>query len=112
MYSPPFGNVSAELDTQIITDINNSQADVVWVGLGAPKQEIWMSEHEGKVKGLMIGVGAGFNYFAGNIKRAPVWMQKSNLEWLYRLIQEPSRLLSRYIHTNSKFIWHAIFKGE
>ena len=65
-----------------------------------------MAAHENKVNGLMIGVGAAFDYESGNIKRAPKWMQKLNLEWLYRLLQDPKRLLPRYVKTNSKFlIW-------
>ena len=60
----------------------------------------------------MVGVGAGFDYFAGNIDRAPQWMQKSNLEWVYRLIQDPKRLFKRYFNTNSEFIWYAVLKGK
>lgn len=71
-----------------------------------------MAEHQGKVKGLMIGVGAGFDYFAGNIKRAPQWMQKANLEWLYRLLQDPKRLFKRYFVTNIEFIWNAVIRGK
>ena len=62
--------------------------------------------------GLMIGVGAGFDYFAGNIKRAPQWMQKANLEWLYRLLQDPKRLFKRYFVTNIEFIWNAVIRGK
>lgn len=112
MYSPPFRKLTEEEDEKVIEKINDCHPDFVWIGLGAPKQEIWMAEHQGKVNGLMIGVGAGFDYFAGNIKRAPLWMQKSNLEWLYRLIQDPKRLFKRYFVTNTKFIWHAVIKGE
>lgn len=105
MYSPPFkSNVSLENEEKI-KEINNSKPDFIWVGLGAPKQEIWMSIHENKINGLMIGVGAGFDYFADKIKRAPMWMQKCSLEWVYRLMQEPKRLLKRYVSTNSKFIY-------
>ena len=63
-----------------------------------------MNNHKNKIKGLMIGVGAGFDYHAGNIKRAPKWMQKCSLEWLYRLLQDPKRLFKRYFRTNTKFI--------
>lgn len=108
MYSPPFRPLSDEEDGEIIGQINDANADFVWVGLGAPKQEIWMANHQGKIKGFMVGVGAGFDYFAGNIQRAPRWMQKCNLEWLYRLLQDPKRLFKRYFVTNSKFIWHAV----
>lgn len=112
MYSPPFRVLTQEEDVQIIRRINAAKADFVWVGLGAPKQERWMSEHQGKIDGVMIGVGAGFDYYAGNIKRAPMWMQKSNLEWLYRLVQDPKRLFKRYFYTNLKFIWNAYINGR
>ena len=95
MYSPPFRPMTEDEDRAIVKRINETEPDFVWVGLGAPKQERWMAAHQGKVKGLMVGVGAGFDYHAGNIERAPKWMQKSNLEWVYRLIQNPRRLFSR-----------------
>lgn len=104
MYSPPFRQITEEEDEMIIKAINNANPDFIWVGLGAPKQEKWMAMHQGKVKGLMLGVGAGFDYYAENIKRAPKWMQRNNLEWLYRLVQDPKRLLSRYLITNTKFL--------
>ena len=103
-YSPPFRILNDEENKDIIKMLNDSGADIIWVGLGAPKQERWMYEHLDLVKGLMIGVEAGFDYYAGNIKRAPKWMQKSNLEWLYRLLQDPKRLFKRYLKTNLRFI--------
>lgn len=109
-YSPPFHEISEEENRNIVEKINETKPDFVWIGLGAPKQEIWMAEHQGIVKGLMIGVGAGFDYYAENIKRAPKWMQKNNLEWVYRLIQDPKRLLKRYLITNTKFIWNAFIR--
>ena len=112
MYSPPFRPLSEQEDKEIVARINETKPDFVWVGLGAPKQEIWMNEHQGKVKGLMVGVGAAFDYYAGNIERAPEWMQKSNLEWFYRFLQDPKRLFGRYWHTNTKFIWNAYIKGK
>ncbi|MCI8375976.1 MAG: WecB/TagA/CpsF family glycosyltransferase [Lachnospiraceae bacterium] len=112
MYAPPFRPMTREEDEKAIEAVNRSKPDFLWVGLGAPKQELWMAEHQGKVSGLMIGVGAGFDYFAGNIKRAPMWMQKCNLEWLYRLLQEPGRLFKRYLITNTKFILEAVIKGK
>lgn len=105
LYSPPFRELSKEEDEKIINIINDSETDFIWVGLGAPKQEIWMYEHMNKVRGLMVGVGAGFDYHSGALKRAPKWMQKYSLEWLYRLIQEPRRLFKRYLITNFKFIY-------
>lgn len=112
MYSPPFRALTEDEDKTVIEKINETKPDFVWIGLGAPKQEKWMAAHQGKINGLMLGVGAGFDYYAENIKRAPKWMQKSNLEWLYRLIQDPKRLFKRYLYTNSKFIWNAIIKGR
>lgn len=112
MYSPPFRPMTDEEDAAIIERINETKPDFVWVGLGAPKQEKWMAAHQGKIDGLMVGVGAGFDYYAGNIQRAPEWMQKHNLEWLYRLIQDPKRLFKRYLVTNTKFIWNAMIRGK
>ena len=105
LYSPPFRELTEDEDNKIINDINNSNADFIWIGLGAPKQELWMYEHKNKVNGLMIGVGAGFDYHAEKIKRAPKVMQQLSLEWLYRLLQDPKRLFKRYIKTNLKFLY-------
>lgn len=112
MYSPPFRVLTKEEDEAITQRINETNPDFVWVGLGAPKQEEWMATHQGKVNGFMVGVGAGFDYFAENISRAPKWMQEINLEWFYRLMQDPKRLFRRYLDTNMKFIWHAILRGK
>ncbi|MEI3417885.1 MAG: WecB/TagA/CpsF family glycosyltransferase [Blautia sp.] len=112
MYSPPFRPLTEDEDKEVVERINETKPDYVWIGLGAPKQEKWMAEHQGKIDGLMLGVGAGFDYYAENIKRAPMWMQKSNLEWVYRLMQDPKRLFKRYLHTNTKFIWNAMIRGK
>lgn len=109
MYSPPFRKLTELEDEEVIRNINLSKPDFIWVGLGAPKQEIWMHNHKGKVSGLMLGVGAGFDYHANKLQRAPKLMQKLNLEWLYRLCQEPRRLFKRYFITNIKFIRYIIF---
>lgn len=106
LYSPPFRKLTEDEDNKIINAINNSNADFIWVGLGAPKQELWMYNHKNKITGIMIGVGAGFDYYAGNIKRAPQLMQNLSLEWFYRLLQDPKRLFKRYLITNSKFIYY------
>ena len=112
IYSPPFRPLTEQEDAEVISRINETRPDFVWVGLGAPKQEIWMADHQGKINGFMVGVGAAFDYMAGNIKRAPKWMQKCNMEWFYRLMQDPKRLFKRYWHTNTKFIWNAYIKGK
>jgi N-acetylglucosaminyldiphosphoundecaprenol N-acetyl-beta-D-mannosaminyltransferase len=103
-YSPPFRTLTSQEDTEIIDIINNSDARVVFVSLGCPKQELWMAQHRGKINAVMIGVGAAFDYHAGTIKRAPLWMQHHGLEWLHRLYSEPRRLWKRYMVTNSIFI--------
>ncbi|MDK0910301.1 WecB/TagA/CpsF family glycosyltransferase [Clostridium perfringens] len=108
MYSPPFRDLTELEDREIIEMINSTNADFIWIGLGAPKQEIWMYKHKNKVNGLMFGVGAGFDYHAEIIKRAPKWMQNFSLEWLYRFWQEPKRLFKRYLTTNSKFIFYLL----
>lgn len=106
MYSPPFRRLTEEEDEQAVAMINEAKPDIIWVGLGAPKQEEWMYEHAGKLDGVSIGVGAGFDYLGGCIRRAPVWMQKMSLEWLYRLLQDPIRLFKRYFLTNIKFMYY------
>lgn len=104
-YSPPFRKLTKEEDERIVRKINETKPDFVWVGLGAPKQERWMYEHKGRVNGVMLGVGAAFDFHAGTAKRAPKWMQECYLEWLYRLIQDPRRLMKRYVRSNAQFIW-------
>lgn len=104
MEAPPFRPLTEVEDAEAVARINQSGAAIVWVGLGAPKQEKWMYEHRGKVNALMLGVGAGFDFHAGTVKRAPAWMRKHYLEWLYRLIQDPKRLWKRYVQTNGKFL--------
>lgn len=103
-YAPPFRPLSREEDDQVVDMINASEANVVFVGLGCPKQEKWMADHRGRVKAVMIGVGAAFDYHAGVVKRAPLWWQSHGLEWLYRLASEPRRLFRRYMVTNTLFI--------
>ena len=104
MYAPPFRALTPQEDAQIVAKINESRPDFIWIGVGAPKQEEWMYQHMGQLQGVLIGVGAGFDYLAGYIKRAPRWMQRMSLEWLYRLLQDPKRLWRRYFTSNVKFI--------
>ncbi len=96
-YSPPFRPLTAEEDEAVIRQINESGADIVWVGLSTPKQEYWMADHLGRLETpLMVGVGAAFD-FLGDLKtQAPRWVQRSGFEWLYRLVTEPRRLWRRY----------------
>ena len=108
--SPPFRPLTPEEDQKIIDDINTSGAGVVWVSLGCPKQERWMAEHKGKIHAVMVGVGAAFDYHAGTLKRAPLWMQKSGLEWTYRFFKEPRRLWKRYLVTNTIFVTQGLIQ--
>jgi N-acetylglucosaminyldiphosphoundecaprenol N-acetyl-beta-D-mannosaminyltransferase len=105
--SPPFRAPTPEELASHIAAINASGAGTVWVSLGCPKQEMWMAAQRGKVRAVMIGVGAAFDYHAGTVQRAPLWMQRAGLEWLHRLVSEPRRLWRRYLVTNSLFIWGA-----
>jgi N-acetylglucosaminyldiphosphoundecaprenol N-acetyl-beta-D-mannosaminyltransferase len=104
MYSPPFRELTETEDKEVIERLNASGANVIFIGLGCPRQESWMFQHRGKINAVMIGVGAAFNYHAGTIKRAPLWMQNAGLEWLHRLASDPRRLWKRYLVTNSIFI--------
>ena len=106
MYSPPFRPMTEEEDEEAIRNINECNPDFIWIGLGAPKQEKWMAAHDGKVCGIMLGVGAGFDFHAGTIKRAPLWMQEFCMEWLFRIGQDPKRLFPRYLDTNFSFVFY------
>ncbi len=103
-HSPPFRPPTPAEDDAVVRAINDSGAGVVFVSLGCPKQEKWMAAHRGRINAVTIGVGAAFDFHAGTVVRAPLWMQKSGLEWLHRLASEPRRLWKRYLVTNTLFI--------
>ncbi len=104
-YSPPFRPLTPEEDDQAVQMINEASPDVVWVGLGSPKQERWMAAHISRVKApVLIGVGAAFDFLTGRKKQAPRWMQRNGLEWLFRLLTEPRRLWRRYLVNNPLFV--------
>ena len=103
MISPPFRPLSDDESSAYARQINEANTSVMFVGMGCPKQEIWMSSRRGTISAAMVGVGAAFDYHAGTVKRAPIWMQRSGLEWLYRLVTEPRRLWRRYLVTNTIF---------
>ncbi len=103
-YSPPFRDLTQDEKEAVINNINNSGTKILFVGLGCPKQEIWMAEHKEQLHCVMLGVGAAFDFIAGNKKHAPKVMQTLGLEWFYRLLSEPKRLWRRYLYTNPKFI--------
>jgi N-acetylglucosaminyldiphosphoundecaprenol N-acetyl-beta-D-mannosaminyltransferase len=102
--SPPFRPITVPEDAETIERINSSGAGIVFVGLGCPKQEQWMLDHRGRVKAVMLGVGAAFDFHAGTVARAPAWMREHGLEWLHRLASEPRRLWKRYLVTNTLFV--------
>jgi len=103
-FSPPFRPLTEEEDAAITAEINQSKPDVLFMGLGCPKQENWMSAHKDKLKAVMLGVGASFDFFAGNVRESPEWLGKLGLEWLFRLTQEPRRLWKRYLILNPRFM--------
>lgn len=103
-FSPPFRSLTEEEDERITREINTAAPDILFMGLGCPKQENWMAEHKEKVKAVMLGVGASFDFFAGNVKESPGWLGRFGLEWLYRLTQEPRRLWRRYLILNPRFM--------
>jgi N-acetylglucosaminyldiphosphoundecaprenol N-acetyl-beta-D-mannosaminyltransferase len=95
-FCPPFRSLRAREDAAITRHINSARPDIVWVGLGAPKQEIWMAQHQGRIEATaMIGVGAAFDFHSGNVKWAPGWIRKAGLEWAWRLASEPRRMWRR-----------------
>src|SRR3954447_5210479 len=104
-YSPPYRPLSTEEEDWVVSEINRSQADVVWVGTGQPKQEKWMAHMRDRLDApLLVGVGAAFDFHAGLKPQAPDWMQKLGLEWTFRLVQEPRRLWRRYARYNPRFV--------
>lgn len=104
-YSPPFAPPSHEQDAADAERIRASGADIVWVGLGMPKQELWMYRMASDLPGMvLVGVGAAFDFIAGTVPVAPPWMQRAGLEWLFRLFKEPRRLWRRYIWNNPAFM--------
>ena len=104
-YSPPFRSLSEDEEDAIVEQINAARPDVLWVGIGVPKQEKWMARMRERLDvPVMCGVGAAFDFHAGRISQAPRWMQERGLEWTYRIAQEPRRLLPRYLYFNPKFL--------
>jgi N-acetylglucosaminyldiphosphoundecaprenol N-acetyl-beta-D-mannosaminyltransferase len=104
-YSPPFRPLNAEEESALVRQINDARPDVLWVGIGVPKQEKWMAHMRERLDvPVMCGVGAAFDFHAGRVSMAPAWMQKHGLEWVYRISQEPKRLLRRYLTTNPRFV--------
>ena len=104
-YSPPFRDLTEEEETALAAQINAHKPDVLWVGIGVPKQEKWMARMRERLDvPVMCAVGAAFDFHAGRISQAPNWMQDRGLEWTYRIAQEPTRLLPRYLYYNPRFL--------
>lgn len=107
MHPSAFRNLTEEEDKKVVDMINSTHPDFVWFSLGAPKGNYFVSNHQGIIEGFMMSVGAGFDYYADNIKRAPKWMQDHDLEWFYRILQDPKRMMKRYFNIVPRFLWHA-----
>jgi N-acetylglucosaminyldiphosphoundecaprenol N-acetyl-beta-D-mannosaminyltransferase len=105
-FSPPFRNLSSKEDTAVVGHINQSGAKILFVGIGCPKQECWMSDHKDRLHCVMIGVGAAFDFFSGEKKHAPRWIQKCGMEWVFRFASDPARLWKRYVKHNPRFVYY------
>ena len=105
-FSPPFRPLTLDEDNQVVDEINQMGVDILFVGIGCPKQERWMAEHKSRLSCVMLGVGAAFDFIAGEKAQAPRWVQAIGMEWLFRLVLEPRRLWRRYLITNPKFVWY------
>jgi N-acetylglucosaminyldiphosphoundecaprenol N-acetyl-beta-D-mannosaminyltransferase len=104
-FSPPFRPLAEDEEDELVEQINDARPDVVWVGIGVPKQEKWMARMRPRLEApVLCGVGAAFDFHAGRISQAPSWMQERGLEWIYRIAQEPRRLLPRYLSYNPAFV--------
>jgi N-acetylglucosaminyldiphosphoundecaprenol N-acetyl-beta-D-mannosaminyltransferase len=98
LYSPPFRPLTPDEEESIVDQINQARPDVLWVGLGMPKQEHWISRHRGRLNAtVVVGAGATFKFFSGNVERAPVWLRNAGFEWLWRLMKEPGRVWRRVV---------------
>jgi N-acetylglucosaminyldiphosphoundecaprenol N-acetyl-beta-D-mannosaminyltransferase len=110
-FTPPFRALTAEEERKLREQVRIARPDIIWVGLSTPKQERFMAEFLPKLETtLMVGIGAAFDFHSGRVKQAPRWMQRSGLEWFYRVCQEPRRLAGRYLRNNPRFIWQ--FSGQ
>jgi N-acetylglucosaminyldiphosphoundecaprenol N-acetyl-beta-D-mannosaminyltransferase len=105
VHAPPFRPAGAEEDEAVIEAINASAADIIWVGLSTPKQELWMAQHRHRLSApVLIGVGAAFDFHAGLVRQAPRWLRRSGLEWIFRIAMQPRRLTKRYLRNNPAFL--------
>ena len=108
---PPFRPLTDEETDRMVDRVERAGTDIMWIGLGCPKQELWMHDHVHRFKGVvLIGVGAAFDFHTGRVARAPLWMQKFGLEWLHRLVSEPKRLWKRYLVYAPRFIFLSLIE--
>jgi N-acetylglucosaminyldiphosphoundecaprenol N-acetyl-beta-D-mannosaminyltransferase len=108
---PPFGSLEDLCTREAAAEINAAEPDVVWVGIGSPKQEQWMARMRPALQApVLIGVGAAFDFHSGEVRQAPLWMQRNGLEWLFRLISDPRRLWRRYLIDNPWFVWEVVLQ--
>ena len=108
-HAPPFRSLTPEEDAEVIDRINAARPDIVWIGLGAAKEEFWAAAHVGRlVAPVLIGVGAAFDFHSGRKPHAPRWMIRLGLEWLFRILTEPRRLGPRYLKDNPVFVWNML----
>jgi N-acetylglucosaminyldiphosphoundecaprenol N-acetyl-beta-D-mannosaminyltransferase len=103
-FSPPFRPLEPGEHAQMMRELAASGARILFVGLGCPKQERWMAEHSREYRGVMLGVGAAFNFHAGTVRQAPAWVQRMGMEWAFRFLMEPRRLWKRYLLHNPRFV--------
>ena len=104
IHSPPFRPLTDEETKAVCAEIHAARTDILWVGLGMPKQELWMQQVRSELPGVaLVGVGAAFDFIGGTKKEAPAWIQRAGLEWLFRLVQEPRRLWRRYVFNNPAY---------
>ncbi len=107
--SPPFRDLTEEEDRGVVEEINRLNPDILWIGLGSPRQDYWMAEHRSRLNvPVLIGVGAAFDFLSGKKKQAPRWMRNAGLEWFFRLCSEPRRLWKRYLVGNTQFIYYLL----
>lgn len=103
---PPFRDLTEEEDKALVDQVHEAAPDVLWIGLGTPKQERWMQEHRARLHvAILLGVGAAFDIQTGKLRQAPEWMRENGLEWLFRLLMEPRRLWKRYLITVPCALW-------
>ena len=106
VHAPPFRPLTPAEDDELVRSINTARPNILWVGLGSPKQDFWAAEHLERLDvPLVLAVGAAFDFHSGKLRRAPAWLRRMGLEWLFRLAMEPRRLFRRYLTTNLRFIY-------